>query len=113
MAHWFNLSVRPLTWSLGLPSPVGVPLIFGIFRKELSLIMLRQALGVTDFSAALSPVQMISFTVFVVFYIPCLATLSALRRELGSRDMIVIAGLTVFIALVAAMIARGAALLFI
>jgi ferrous iron transport protein B len=113
LAYYFNLSVRPLTWLLGLPSQVGVPLIFGIFRKELSLIMLRQALDVTDFSAALSPVQMISFTVFVVFYIPCLATLAALRRELGSRDMLIIAVLTVIIALVAALMARGAAVLLI
>lgn len=113
LAQYFNLSVRPLTWILGLPSEVGVPLIFGIFRKELSLIMLRQALGVTDFAAALSPVQMISFTVFVVFYIPCLATLAALRRELGARDMVVIGALTVVIALIASLLARGTALLFI
>jgi ferrous iron transport protein B len=75
-------------------------------RKELSLIMLRQALQVTDFSAALTPIQMVTFTVFVVFYVPCLATLAALRRELGTRDMLVIAGATVVIALVAAIFAR-------
>lgn len=113
LADWFNLSVRPLTWLLGLPSEVGVPLIFGVFRKELSLIMLRQALGVTDFAAALSPVQMISFTVFVVFYIPCLATLATLRRELGSRDTLIIGGLTIVIAMIASLLARGAAVLFI
>ncbi|NIP43748.1 MAG: ferrous iron transport protein B, partial [Aliifodinibius sp.] len=77
----FNWFARPVTWVLGLPNEVGVPLIFGILRKELSLIMLRQALNVTDFSSALSPEQMISFTVFVVFYIPCLATLAVLRKE--------------------------------
>lgn len=113
MADWFNLLVRPITWVLDLPSQVGVPLIFGIFRKELSLIMLRQALNVTDFSAALDPIQMISFTVFVVFYIPCLATLAALRRELGGRDMFVIASLTVGIALAASLLARGIAMIFI
>ncbi|MBC8333160.1 MAG: ferrous iron transport protein B [Anaerolineae bacterium] len=112
LARWLDMLVRPVTWGLGLPSEVGVPLIFGIFRKELSLLMLRQALNVTDFSAALDPVQMITFTVFVVFYIPCLATLAALRRELGRRDMLIISGLTVVIALAAALAARGAALLF-
>jgi len=109
ITNWVNALVRPVTWILGLPAAVGVPLIFGIFRKELSLIMLRQALGVTDFSVALTAVQMITFTVFAVFYIPCLATLAALRRELGKRDMVVIAALTVVIALLAALVARAAA----
>lgn len=103
---YFDILIRPITWVLGLPKQVGVPLIFGILRKELSLIMLRQALGVTDFSAALTPVQMMTFTVFVVFYIPCLATLAVLRRELGFRDMLWIAALTVLIATLAAIIAR-------
>ena len=112
LARIFNLLVLPITWFLGLPYAVGVPLIFGILRKELSLIMLRQALGVTDFSQGLTDIQMITFTVFVVFYIPCLATLAMLKRELGKKDMLTIAGLTVVIAMIAATVARGIAILF-
>jgi ferrous iron transport protein B len=107
---FFDVLVRPFTWILGLPMQTGVPLIFGILRKELSLVMLRQALNVADFSVALSAVQMVTFTVFVVFYIPCLATLAVLRRELGTRAMLLIAALTVFIATLAALLARGVAL---
>ncbi len=110
-ADIFNVLVRPLTWVMGLPERVGVPLIFGILRKELSLIMLRQALGVTDFADGLTPIQMVTFTVFVVFYIPCLATLAVLKRELGWREMFLIALLTVVIALLAALLARGIGLL--
>jgi ferrous iron transport protein B len=110
--RWFNALVLPVTWLLGLPSEVGVPLIFGILRKELSLVMLHQALGVADFSTVLSPVQMVTFSVFVVFYIPCLATLAAIRRELGKRNMVLIAALTVVIALVAALAARGISAIF-
>jgi ferrous iron transport protein B len=102
----FDLLASPLTWALGLPQHVGVPLIFGILRKELSLVMLGQALGSTNFPTVLTPVQMITFSVFVVFYVPCLATLTVLRRELGTRAMFSIAGLTVVIALVAAFVAR-------
>jgi ferrous iron transport protein B len=112
-SQWFNTLTRPITWLLGLPATVGVPLIFGILRKELSLIMLRQALGVADFSIALTNVQMVTFAVFVVFYIPCLATLAVLKRELGTRDMFVIAGITVVIAMVAALLARGLAMLLL
>jgi ferrous iron transport protein B len=111
LTPYINVVVRPVTWVLGLPDPVGVPLIFGILRKELSLIMLSQALGSTNFSTVLTPVQMITFSVFVVSYIPCLATLSVLRRELGTRDMLSIAVLTVGVALVAALAARALSML--
>jgi ferrous iron transport protein B len=104
----FNWLVRPLTWSLGLPSKVGVPLIFGILRKELSLVMLSQALGTVDFDTALSIPQMVTYATFVMFYLPCLATLAVLKRELGMRAMLAIAALTVVVAQVAAWIAWGA-----
>ena len=110
-AVFFNNILRPVTWTLGLPSATGVPLIFGIFRKELSLVMLGQALGSMSFDTVLTSVQMITFTVFVMFYVPCLATLSALRRELGTRAMFIITGMTVVIAMVTALLARGVAML--
>jgi len=108
----FNLLVRPLTWILGLPSEVGVPLIFGILRKELSLVMLGQALGSINFSSVLTTTQMVTYATFVMFYIPCLATLSVLRRELGTRAMLWISLLTVVVATIAALFARGVMTLF-
>jgi ferrous iron transport protein B len=90
-----------------LPAETGVPLIFGILRKELSLIMLLQALGVSDFSTALTQVQMITFSVFVVFYIPCLATLSMLKKEFGWSTTLRISIFTVGVALFAGLLARG------
>ena len=106
-AFIFNWLVRPLTWLIGLPSEVGVPLIFGILRKELSLVMLSQALGTADFSVALTTGQMMVYATFVMFYLPCLATLSVLRRELGTRDMVTISALTVVVALLTSLIVRG------
>jgi len=112
IADYLNLLTRPFTWLLGLPSAVGVPLIFGVLRKELSMIMLRQALNVTDISQALSPEQMITFTIFVVFYIPCLATLAALKKELDTKLMLIIAGFSVVIAMATALIGRSIVILF-
>ncbi|MBN1451752.1 MAG: ferrous iron transporter B [Anaerolineales bacterium] len=103
----FNWLVRPMTWSLGLPTEVGVPLIFGILRKELSLVMLGQALGTVNFDTALSIPQMVTYATFVMFYLPCLATLAVLKRELGTRAMLAIAALTVAVAQVAAWVAWG------
>lgn len=80
-----NLLARPITWPLGLPPEAGVPLLFGILRKELALLLLGQALGTEDFAAALTPTQMLVFTVFTLFYIPCVATLAVLGREVGWR----------------------------
>ena len=107
LAYFINWLVRPLTWVMGLPSEVGVPLIFGILRKELSLVMLRQALGTVDFDLALTSTQMLVYATFVMFYLPCLATLAVLKRELGTRAMGIIAGLTVVVALFAALVVRG------
>ncbi|MGA9397234.1 MAG: ferrous iron transporter B [Anaerolineaceae bacterium] len=112
MSPAIDTVVRPFTWLLGLPAKTGVPLIFGILRKELSMIMLAQAFGVSNFSAILSPQQMMTYTVFVVFYIPCLPTLSALRRELGWRVMGGVAGLTVVVALVVGVFTRLVGLIF-
>jgi ferrous iron transport protein B len=73
---------------LGLPKEVGITLIFGILRKELSIIMLVQALGTSNFSSVMTAEQMLVFTVFTMFYIPCLATLGMLRSTIGSRGML-------------------------
>jgi ferrous iron transport protein B len=113
LAKIFNLLLTPLSWLLGLPNEVGVPLIFGILRKELSLIMLHQALGGVEFKDILTAGQMITFSVFVVFYVPCLATLMVIRKELGTRAMGAIAGMTVVIATLAAFLARLLGLIFL
>jgi len=106
LARIFNILLAPLSWLLGLPQEVGVPLIFGILRKELSLIMLHQALGGVELKDVLTATQMVTFSVFVVFYIPCLATLLVIRKELGGKAMAAIAGMTVIIATLAAVLAR-------
>ncbi len=111
-AYYLNILVRPLSWVLGLPHEVGVPLIFGVLRKELSLVMLGQALGSMDFEQVLSPVQMITYAVFVVFYVPCLATMIVIRKEMGRRAMWSIVGMTTIIATLAGLLVRGISEIF-
>jgi ferrous iron transport protein B len=92
---YLNSAARIFTWPLGLPAQTGVPLIFGVLRKELALLLLAQAMGTEDFSTVLSPGQMLVFTVFTIFYVPCLATIGALLREMGwRRTALVILGTT-------------------
>jgi len=107
-----NLAVSPITWALGLPISLGVTLIFGVFRKELSLVMLFQALGTTQVLTVLSAGQMMTFTLFVMFYIPCVATIAVLKRELGWRQTGLVVAATTAIALAIGLLARGIALAF-
>ena len=89
LSPWINRILLPFTAGvLGLPPATGITLIFGILRKELTIIMLVQALGTSDFAAVMTPEQMLVFTIFTLFYIPCLATLGMLRSVLGSRGML-------------------------
>ena len=71
-----------VTW-LGLPAITGITLIFGVLRKELTLIMLATLLGTTNFAQVMTPAQMIVFTLVVMLYIPCIATIAALVKEFG------------------------------
>jgi len=109
--RYLNLAVSPITWSLGLPLALGVPLIFGIFRKELALIMLFQALGTTQVASVLTSGQMMTFALFTIFYIPCIATIAVLKREFGWKGTGLILAATTSIALITGLIARGIAAL--
>jgi ferrous iron transport protein B len=82
------LSPVTVTW-LGLPVITGVTLIFGVLRKELSLILLAALLAPVGLQA-LTPIQMVVFTLVAMFYIPCIATISALVKEFGGKKAIYI-----------------------
>ena len=99
--HLVNRGLSPLVvYLLGLPEQVGVTLVFGILRKELTLIMLSQAMGTIDFLSVLTRSQILVFVVFVVFYVPCLSTLAVLWRQLRWKGMLATVGLNIFVALV-------------
>jgi ferrous iron transport protein B len=94
------LSPITVVW-LGLPAFTGFLFIFGILRKEAALVLLMTAAGTTDISAVMSPVEMIVFALVIMIYIPCVATIAALIREIGWKKTGLITfteiGLAVFI----------------
>jgi ferrous iron transport protein B len=104
---YVNDLCRPITALLGLPAAVGTTLIFGIMRKELSLIMLTEALGTTQITAVLSLTQLLTFTIFVLFYVPCASTIAAMSRELGWKGAATATGLSLILALILGMLTRG------
>jgi len=100
---YINRALKPLTtWVMGLPEQTGIPIFYGVFRKELALAMLTTAFGTTDLGTVLDRGQLLVLTVFSVLYIPCVATLTTLWREGGGRTCLVSAGLSFCVALAAA-----------
>ena len=106
LERFINQLISPITLLLGLPVAVGVTLIFGVLRKELSMIMLVQSLGVTDISTVMSATQIMTFTIFVLFYIPCVATIAVLLREIGAKRTLFTLLFTFFIAIVLSIVVR-------
>ena len=102
-----NTALSPLTVSiLGLPKAVGTTLIFGIFKKELSLMMLFQALGTNTVTDVMSIQQIVTFTVFTVFYVPCISTIAVLYRETGWKNTVGVIFGTTGLAVLLAVMAR-------
>ena len=106
-----NEILSPITWLLGLPIPVGMTLIFGVLRKELSMLMLFQALGTRDVLTVMTQGQVLVFTIFVVFYIPCLATIGVLYKQVRAKGTLAIVGFTFVLALLMGILTRGVAAL--
>jgi len=101
-----NKFFSPLTFLLGLPVVVGTTLIFGILRKELSMLMLIQAIGTSNVAAAMSTTQIMTFTIFIIFYVPCVATIAVLWKEIGSKRTLFTITFTFVLAVILATITR-------
>ncbi|MEM2341359.1 MAG: ferrous iron transport protein B [Candidatus Bathyarchaeia archaeon] len=85
----YILSPVTVSW-LGLPEISGVLLIFGVLRKELTLVLLETLLGTTNFQSALRPIQMFTFTLVVILYVPCIATIASCVKEFRWRKALAI-----------------------
>lgn len=107
---WINLALTPVTvWWLGLPAVLGVPILFGVLRKELSLLMVFQALGLQgaqDLTGVLDTTQIATFLVFLTFYVPCVSTFAMMLKLLGRREAAFSVALSVGAALIVALAVR-------
>jgi ferrous iron transport protein B len=95
---------------------LGVPSLFGVLRKELSLLMVYQALGSFDVGQYLDAVQLMTFLLFLTFYVPCISTFAVMLKTIGRREALYSVALSVGVALLVSGIARfgleGARMLF-
>jgi len=68
--------------------------------------MLIQAIGTTDVIAVMSTTQIMTFTIFVIFYVPCVATIAVLWKEIGSKRTLFTIAFTSILAIILATITR-------
>lgn len=102
-----NAALIPISnWWLGLPVVLGVPILFGILRKELSLLMIYQALGSFEIGTMLDWVQIMTFLIFLTFYFPCISTFAVMLKTIGRKQALISVSLSVSIALLVSGIVR-------
>ncbi|HET7874865.1 MAG TPA: nucleoside recognition domain-containing protein, partial [Methylomirabilota bacterium] len=110
-AFAFPLSPLVEGW-LGLPAVAGLTLIFAVLRKELALQLLltlaivQYGSGTADLTQFMDRGQIFTYALVNTLYIPCIATVAVLARELGWRRALLISGFTILLALTAGGIAH-------
>ena len=111
-----NLLLSPLTvYWLGLPLITGIFLIYGILRKELTLVLLAllaNSIGLTLLEL-MTPIQMIVFSLVTMLYIPCFATIVLIAKETNWKYALQIAILEIGMALLIGGIINWGFLLFV
>jgi len=95
-----NDLLAPVTvlW-LGLPAIIGITLIFGIVRKELTILTLAVIFHTTNFATVLSPVQLIVLALVSMLYIPCISVILVLASEFGWKKALAISATEIVMAI--------------
>ena len=97
LLNWINPVanfLKPVVTNfIGLPPLAGITLIFGALRKELTLVMLAALYHTTNFASVMTPRQIFVYGFVTMIYIPCVATMAALKREFGwKRTTMIVVG---------------------
>ena len=94
----FQQVFAPITVSLlGLPEYASTALLFGIFRKELAFETLAVLAGTADLGSVMTSVQLYTFALVSVLFIPCISTIAVLYRQMGAKITILASLYTVLL----------------
>ena len=92
--------VEPMSWLtvglLGLPAVTIICFIVGIVRKEMSYGMLIIVGAITE----MDPSQFVVYGVVMSIYMPCIATIAAMRGELGWKSTMKVCFASIVIAVI-------------
>ncbi len=101
-----NTFLSPVTvLLLGLPVMTGVVFVFGIIRKEMTILALAAIFGTTVFSTIMTPAQLIVFALVTMLYVPCISTIMALAQEFGWRRALSLTALETVLAVITGAVA--------
>ena len=105
--------VAPLFTPLGLNDwRVSTALFTGFIAKENVVSTLTILIPNADLSLLFTPLTAMTFLVFCLLYTPCVAAVSAIRREMGAKSAAVIVVVQCLIAYLVALLVHTAGLLF-
>jgi len=68
--------------------------------------MIYQALGTFEVGQVLDTVQISTFLVFLLFYIPCISTFAVMLRVIGRKEALFSIALSIGVALIVALAVR-------
>jgi len=112
---WYlAIPLRPVMegW-LGIPAVAGLTLVVAILRKELALqllmtlAMIQYGPQASNLLTFMRPDQIVVYALVNTIYVPCIATIAILGRELGWPRALMISGFTIATALVIGGAARA------
>ncbi|MBI4788235.1 MAG: ferrous iron transport protein B [Chloroflexi bacterium] len=111
----FTAPLSPIVegW-LGLPPVAGLALLFAVLRKELALQFLvtlaivQYGAGADNLLLFMTPQQLFVYSLVNTIYIPCIATVAVLNKELGTRAALGISAFTIALAIVVGGVAHYA-----
>ena len=85
---------------LGLPAVCSIAFLVGILRKEMALGMLQILAGGIALSEFMTPDQFVVFGVVMAVYMPCIATLITMWREIGWKETLVVSLTSILVAII-------------
>jgi len=91
---------RPIFWLLGLPHDIAPVMVLGFLRKDVSIALLA------PFN--LNSQQFVVASIFMVLYIPCVASFFTLVKELGIAAALKTTGIIFISAIMATALMHGA-----
>jgi ferrous iron transport protein B len=94
-----NTVGRPLAWLLGLPKEIASVMVLGFLRKDVSIALLA------PFN--LSARQFVIAGIFMVLYLPCIASFFTIIKELGIKTALKITGVVLICALISGTLLHG------
>ncbi len=100
---------------LGLPAAVVLAFIVGVLRKEMAVGMLAiiaASVGILELGSFMGPEQFFVFGLVMAIYMPCLATIAVIWREIGWKETFAVSALSIGTAVAIGTVANWLLMLF-